>query len=59
MNPEISNTELTALLKILDKELVKIEKEIHRTDALTFKHELQEEEKLLNELRNKLKLIEA
>ena len=59
MNLDISNTELTALLKILDKELVKIEKEIHRTDALTFKHELREEEKLLNELRNKLKLIEA
>jgi len=54
MELNLTNIELNYLREILDKELLLLEKEIHRTDALVYKHELEEKERQLKELKNKL-----
>jgi len=54
MNINITNTELEYLLQILVKEISVLDKEIHRTDALVYKHELEEKAKSLENLRKKL-----
>ena len=54
MELNLTNNELNYLREILDKELLLLEKEIHRTDALVYKHELEDKEHQLKALRNKL-----
>jgi len=56
MELNLTNNELNYLKEILDKELLLLEKEIHRTDALVYKHELEERLLKLEALRNKLQL---
>ena len=57
MNIDLTDAELNNLVQILDKELSFLEKEIHRTDALVYKHELEEKAKSLNDLRKKLQQV--
>jgi hypothetical protein len=57
MNLDFTNEELNNLMQILDKELSYLDKEIHRTDALVYKHELEEKLKSLDNLKKKLQQV--
>lgn len=57
MNINLSEEELSSLVKILEKEISFLEKEIHRTDALGYKHELEEKNRFLLNLRSKLQPV--
>jgi hypothetical protein len=59
MNIDISNTELKSWSRFLKKRCCELEKEIHRTDALTYKQELQQKAAMLNELRAKLQQVKG
>ena len=57
MNLDFTHEELNNLIQILAKELSVLEKEIHRTDALVYKHELEEKAGSLNSLKKKLQQV--
>jgi hypothetical protein len=59
MNLDFTYEEVENLIQILDKELSVLHKEIHRTDALVYKHELEGKAKSLENLRKKLEKIFA
>ena len=55
MELNINNTELNYLLEIVNKEIELLSREIHRTDALNYKHDLEQKESILKDLAGRLR----